>query len=93
MEEHAIELVAVDNNESELFFLEQEFSDYTSTRFGIISRLLSPPTKQITLSVSDRLTKSEIESPRQRKKQISDYAQKELKEKIKDAVRIQTMSR
>jgi len=33
LEEHAIELVAVDNNESELFFLEQEFSDYTNASF------------------------------------------------------------
>ncbi len=58
-----------------------------------LSRLLSPRMKQITLLVSDRLTKSEIVSPRQRKKQISDYAQKELKEKIKDAVQIQTMKK
>ncbi len=64
-----------------------------SEKSSELSRLLSPPMKQITLPVSDRLTKSEIELLRQRKKQISDYAQKELKEKSKDAVRIQTMSR
>jgi len=33
LEEHAIELVAVDNNESELFFLEQKFSRYDNASF------------------------------------------------------------
>jgi hypothetical protein len=42
--------------------------------------------KQITSLVSDRLTKSEIASLRQGKKQISDYAQKELRDRIKAAI-------
>ncbi len=33
LEEHAIELVATDNNESELFFLEQHFSKYDNASF------------------------------------------------------------
>ncbi|MCP4344028.1 MAG: SDR family NAD(P)-dependent oxidoreductase [Desulfobacterales bacterium] len=33
LEEHAIELVATDNNESELFFLEQQFSTYSNASF------------------------------------------------------------
>jgi len=52
------------------------------------SRLFLPPMKQTISLVSDRLTESETESPGQGKKQISDYAQKELREKIKDALRI-----
>ncbi len=38
----------------------------------------SQPTKPATLSVSVRLTKSEIDSLRQNKKLISDYVQKEF---------------
>ncbi|QTA93615.1 SDR family NAD(P)-dependent oxidoreductase [Desulfonema magnum] len=33
LEDHAIELVGVDNNESELFFLEQQFSEYGNAKF------------------------------------------------------------
>ena len=36
----------------------------------------SVPTKPVTLWVSDRLTKSEIDSLRQSKKSITDYVQK-----------------
>jgi len=50
------------------------------------SRLLLPLMKQTTSSVSDRLTKSEIASLRQRKKEISDYARKELSGKIRLAL-------
>lgn len=42
----------------------------------------SLPTKQATLLVSDQLTRSEIESLRQKKKQISAYAQKALRERF-----------
>ncbi len=58
-----------------------------SQKYSESSRLLSLPMKQITSLVSDRLTKSEIESLRRGKKQISDYAQKELGGRIKDALR------
>ncbi|MDM8548981.1 SDR family NAD(P)-dependent oxidoreductase [Desulfobacterales bacterium HSG2] len=33
LEYHALELVGVDNNESELFFLEQQFSEYSNAKF------------------------------------------------------------
>jgi hypothetical protein len=50
------------------------------------SRLLLPQTKQIISSVSERLTKSEIASLRRGKKQVSDYARKELSGKIRVAM-------
>jgi len=59
-----------------------------SEKSSELSRLLLLPMKQAVSLVSDRLTKSEIKSLRQGKKQISDYAQKELREKIKDDLRI-----
>ena len=43
------------------------------------------PTRQTISSVSSRLTRSEIDSLRQGKKQISDYAQKVLSLKVKAA--------
>jgi hypothetical protein len=43
----------------------------------------SPPTKQDTLLVSAMLTRAEIDALRQKKKQISDYAQKALTEQFK----------
>lgn len=49
-----------------------------------------PPTKQTTSLVSSRLTKSEIDSLRRGKKQISDYAQKELSVKVKAALSSRT---
>jgi uncharacterized membrane-anchored protein YhcB (DUF1043 family) len=57
-----------------------------SEKYSESSRLLLPPMKQTTSLVSDRLTKSEIEWLRQRKKQISDYARKELSGKIRLAL-------
>lgn len=43
----------------------------------------APPTTQDTLLVSDMLTRDEIDALRQKKKQISDYAQKALTEQFK----------
>jgi len=48
---------------------------------------------KVSQLVSDRLTKSEIESLRLRKKHISDYAQKELIERIKETLQLQAMGR
>ena len=39
---------------------------------------LSRPTRQATLSISSRLTRSEIDALRQNKKSIADYVQREL---------------
>ena len=50
------------------------------------SQVLSPQMNQTILSVSERLTRSEIESLRREKKQLSDYAQKELGPRIKAAL-------
>jgi len=49
----------------------------------------SLPTKQTTSLVSKRLTRSEIDSLRQGKKLISDYAQKVLSVKVKAALAAQ----
>jgi hypothetical protein len=57
------------------------------------SRLLLPPMKQIISLVSERLTKSEIELLRLRKKHISDYAQKELTGRIKESLQFQAMNK
>ncbi len=38
----------------------------------------SQPTRQATLSISSRLTRSEIDALRQSKKSIADYVQREL---------------
>jgi hypothetical protein len=46
----------------------------------------SPPTKLATSSVSARLTRSEIDSLRRGKKQIADYAQRALREKVAAAL-------
>ena len=43
----------------------------------------SQPTRQATLSLSSRLTRSEIDALRQNKKSIADYVQKELPERLK----------
>jgi hypothetical protein len=50
------------------------------------SPLPSPPTKPTTSLASARLTRSEIDSLRQGKKQIADYAQKALKDRVDAAL-------
>jgi hypothetical protein len=57
-----------------------------SQKFSASPQVPSQPTKQATLLVSDRLTRSEIDSLRQGKKQISDYAQKVLCVKLEIAL-------
>ena len=58
-----------------------------SKKFLESSLELLPPTKQTTLLASSRLTRSEIDSLRQGKKLISDYAQKELSKRISIALK------
>ena len=57
-----------------------------SKKSSASSPLLSPPTKPTTSLASARLTRSEIDSLRQGKKQIADYAQKALKGKVSAAL-------
>lgn len=52
----------------------------------LMTRNTDQQTKPITSSVSERLTRSEIDSLRLGKKLIADYAQKALKDKIAAAL-------